>query len=222
MRLLAIDTAWEACSVAVIDGPRLVVRSDDIGRGHAEILMGQIESAMAEAGLAFADLDRMAVAVGPGSFTGLRIGIAAARGIALVTGKPAIGIGVLAAHAEEARTIAGPAPVLAVLAAGRGELYGQSFAPDGTPLDQPRAASPEVFAAGLDRGVVLVGSGADLLIAALPMDEQPRVAHRRSSPDIAALARLAALAPASASPPRPLYIRAPDAKPQGAARIARR
>ncbi len=222
MRLLAIDTAWEACSVAVADGVQLVVRSATVGRGHAEILMGQIESAMAEAGLAFADLDRIAVTAGPGSFTGLRIGIAAARGIALVTGKPAIGIGVLAAHAEEARHLAGRVSVLAVLAAGRGELYGQRFAADGAPLGEPSAASPEVFAAGLDRGVLVAGSGADLVIAALPMDEQPRVAHRRSSPDIAALARLGAVAPADASPPRPLYIRAPDAKPQDAARIARR
>ncbi|HVZ15140.1 MAG TPA: tRNA (adenosine(37)-N6)-threonylcarbamoyltransferase complex dimerization subunit type 1 TsaB [Bauldia sp.] len=221
MRLLAIDTAWEASSVAVMDGERMVVRSENIGRGHAEILMRQIEAAMAAAALAVADLDRIAVTVGPGSFTGLRIGIAAARGIALVTGKPAIGVGVLAAHAAEVRQTA-PVAVLAVLAAGRGELYGQRFAADGTPLDEPHAAPPEVFAANLDRGEVLAGSGADLVIAALPMDEKPRVAHRRSSPDVSALARLAALAPASASPPRPLYIRPPDARPQDAARIARR
>jgi tRNA threonylcarbamoyl adenosine modification protein YeaZ len=219
MRLLAIDTAWEASSVAVMDGDRVVVRSDDIGRGHAEILMRQIESAMGEASFGFADLDRIAVASGPGSFTGLRIGIAAARGIALVTGKPAIGVGVLAVHAAHA---GGSVPVLAVLAAGRGEIYGQYFAADGAPLGEPRAASPEVFAAGLERGAVLAGSGADLVIAALPMDERPRVAHRRSAPDVAVLARLAAAAPANAAPPRPLYIRLPDARPQGAARIARR
>jgi tRNA threonylcarbamoyl adenosine modification protein YeaZ len=219
MRLLAIDTAWEASSVAVIDGERQVVRSEIIGRGHAEILMQQIEAAMAEAGLGFADLDRIAVTTGPGSFTGLRIGIAAARGIALVTGKPAVGIGVLAVHAAEA---AGTVPVLAVLAAGRGEVYGQRFAADGAALDEPRAASPEVFAASLERGVVLAGSGVDLVIAALPMDERPRVAHRRSAPDVATLARRAARAPAGALPPRPLYIRPPDAKPQDAARIARR
>jgi tRNA threonylcarbamoyl adenosine modification protein YeaZ len=202
-----------------MDGERLVVRSENIGRGHAEILMQQIEAAMAEAGFGFADLDRIAVTTGPGSFTGLRIGIAAVRGIALVTGKPAVGIGVLAVHAAEA---VGNAPVLAVLAAGRGEVYGQRFGADGAPLDEPHAASPEVFAASLDRGVVLAGSGAALVIAALPMDERPRVAHRRSAPDVATLARLAATAPTSAQPPRPLYIRPPDAKLQDAARIARR
>jgi tRNA threonylcarbamoyl adenosine modification protein YeaZ len=222
MRLLAIDTAWEASSVAVMDGDRLVVRSENIGRGHAEILMRQIEAAMAEAGVAFAALDRIAVTIGPGSFTGLRIGIAAARGVALVTGKPAIGIGVLAVHAVTARHNAKPAPVLAVLAAGRGELYGQRFAAGGAPLDAPHAASPEVFAASLERDTVLAGSGADLVIAALPMDERPRVAHRRSAPDVAVLAGIAATAPAGAEPPRPLYIRPPDAKPQDAARIARR
>jgi tRNA threonylcarbamoyl adenosine modification protein YeaZ len=218
MRLLAIDTALEACSVAVANGGRLVVRSDTIGRGHAEILMGQVASAMAEAGLAFADLDRIAVVVGPGSFTGLRVGIAAARGFALATGKVAVGVGTLAVHAEAARG----RPVLATLAAGRGEVYGQFFAADGGAQGDAVAASPEVLAAGMTTQTVLVGSGADLVIAALPMDIRPEVVHRRSSPEIAALARLAAASPEAVSPPKPLYIRPPDAKPQTAARIAHR
>jgi len=222
MRLLAIDTTWEACSVGVIDGARIVTRSEVIGRGHAEKLMPQVESAMAEAGVAFANLDRIAVTVGPGSFTGLRVGIAAARGFALVSGKPAIGIGVLDVHAAEARETQGAVPVLAVLAAGRGEVYGQCFAADGAPLDEPTAGSPEVFAARLDPGMVIAGSGADLVIAALPMDVRPVVAHRRSSPDIATLCRFALTAPATDGQPRPLYVRAPDAKPQASARIARR
>jgi tRNA threonylcarbamoyl adenosine modification protein YeaZ len=218
MRLLAIDTALEACSVAVADGERIVTRSQNVGRGHAEILMGQVEDAMRQAGLAFADLDRIAVIIGPGSFTGLRVGIAAARGFALATGKPAVGISTLAAHAAEAKGT----PVLATLAAGRGEIYGQFFAADGSEYGPPRAASPTVFAAELEPGTVLVGSGADLVIAALPMDIKPIVAHRRASPDIAALCRLAASAQAPSAAPKPLYIRAPDAKPQTAARIAHR
>jgi len=222
MRLLAIDTALEACSVGVVAGAVTVTRSEVIGRGHAEILMGMVEAAMAEAGLAFADLDRIAVTVGPGSFTGLRIGIAAARGFALAVGKPAVGIGTLAVHAEEARALAGARPVLAVLAAGRGEIYGQRFAADGSEAGAAEAASAEALAKLLTRDTVLAGSGADLVLAALAASEPPPVIHRHSAPDIAALCRLALAAPEPGEAPRPLYLRRPDARPQGSARIARR
>jgi tRNA threonylcarbamoyl adenosine modification protein YeaZ len=218
MRLLAIDTALEACSVGVVDGERLVTRSENIGRGHAEILMGQVESALAEAGLAFADLDRIAVVVGPGSFTGLRVGIAAARGFALVTGKSALGIGTLSVHAAEAKG----RPALATLAAGRGEIYGQFFSADGSEAGPARVASPEVFAAELTSDTVLAGSGADLVIAALPMNVRPLVIHRNAAPEIATLCRVAVAAPEPTAAPKPLYIRPPDAKPQGAAKIAHR
>jgi len=222
MRLLAIDTALEACSVGVVSGDASFARSENVGRGHAERLMGMIEATMAEANLAFRDLDRIAVTVGPGSFTGVRVGIAAARGLALVTGVPAVGIVTLAVHAEEARALRGARPVLAVIAAGRGELYGALYAADGHEQAPPRAASAQVFAALVGRDTVIAGSGADLVIAALPMDVAPEVAHRRSSPDIATLCRLAIAAPAPDAPPKPLYLRPPDAKPQAAARIARR
>jgi tRNA threonylcarbamoyladenosine biosynthesis protein TsaB len=222
MRLLAIDTASEACAVGVVAGGAPVIRSEVVGRGHAEILMRLIESAMAEAGIAFDDLDRIAVTVGPGSFTGLRIGIAAARGFAFVTGKAAVGIGTLAVHAEEARTLRGAKAVLAVLAAGRGELYGATFAADGREIEPPRAASAQILAALLTDRMLIAGSGADLVVAALPMDvTAARVAHRNASADVASLCRLAIAAPAPTAAPRPLYLRPPDAKPQTAARIAR-
>ena len=222
MRLLAIDTALEACSVgvAVADG-QPVIRSEVIARGHAERLMGMIEAAMAEAGLAFADLDRVAVTVGPGSFTGLRVGIAAARGLALVTGSEVIGIGTLAVHAEDARFHIGPAPILAVLNAGRGEIYGQRFTADGAAEGPAEIGSPERFAALIGRNTLIAGSGADALAAVIGWDCEARTVHRRSSPDVAALLRLALVAPPASQPPIPLYLRPPDAKPQTAARIAR-
>ena len=222
MRLLAIDTALEACSVGVIGDGEPVFRSEVVGRGHAEILMGQIESAMAEADLAFTDLDRIAVIVGPGSFTGLRVGIAAARGLALVAGKPAVGIGTLAVHAEAARATHGPRKVLAVLDAGRGEIYGAVFAADGSEVEPASAGSPQHFAALIEGGMLVAGSGADLVVALLPIGAEARVAHRHSAPDIAAFCRLALAAPAPTAAPRPLYLRPPDAKPQTAAMIARR
>ena len=223
MRLLAIDTALDACSVGVVNGEVTVTRSEIVGRGHAEILMGMVQAAMAEAELAFADLDRVAVVVGPGSFTGLRVGIAAARGFALVTGKPAVGIGTLAVHAEEARATVGAKPVLAVNAAGRGDMYGAIFAADGSAVVPAMIGSAEIFAAHVTADMVLAGSGSDLVLAALPMDHAPRVIHRRAAPDIAALCRLALRAPITGAAPRPLYLRPPDAKPQSSAsRIAHR
>ncbi len=216
MNLIAIDTALEACSVGVVPGDGApVLLSETIGRGHAERLMPMIAVAMAEAGLAFADLDRIVVTVGPGSFTGLRVGIAAARGIALAIDRPAIGIGTLDVLAAAARLLAGPVPVLALLDARRGELYGQAFAADGRALSPPEAAAADHFVGLLRPGMVLAGSGAALLPAEAP------VAHRSGTPDIADLVALGADAPVGGSP-RPLYLRPPDAKPQAHAAVARR
>jgi tRNA threonylcarbamoyl adenosine modification protein YeaZ len=220
MRLIAIDTSAEACSVGVtVDGAD-VLRSEVIGRAHAERLMPMVAEAMAAAGLAFADLERIAVTVGPGSFTGVRIGVAAARGLTLATGAPAVAIGTLAVHAEDARAVAGAVPVVVAIAAGRGEIYAQRFAPDGRPASEPALGAAEIFARLTDHAAVLAGSGADALAAT--SGSEARIVHRRAAPDIAALVRLARVAPAQTEAPRPLYLRAPDAKPQTNARVARR
>ncbi len=102
MRVLAIDTALAACSAAVLDtqqGGIIARESLPMLRGHAEALMPLIRRVMDEAGTAFRDLDRVVVTTGPGSFTGLRVGIAAARGIALAIDKPAVGLSTLSAYA---------------------------------------------------------------------------------------------------------------------------
>jgi tRNA threonylcarbamoyladenosine biosynthesis protein TsaB len=222
MRLLAIDTALEACSVAVAnhDAPS-VVRSEIVGRGHAERLFGMLKEAMEEAGLAFADLDRIAVTSGPGSFTGLRVGIATARGLALAAECPAIGIGTLTVHAEHARELAGARSVLAVLDAGRGEVCGQAFAADGAPMTPPEIATAAMLAARLAPDMALAGSGAGLVMAELASPGGVDVIHRDSAPDIGTLLRLGLAAPPPDHPPRPLYLRAPDARPQLDKRIAR-
>jgi tRNA threonylcarbamoyl adenosine modification protein YeaZ len=223
MKLLAIDTALEACSVAVAGaGHEPLAQSEIVGRGHAERLFGMIAAVMDEAGIAFTDLDRIAVNTGPGSFTGVRVGVAAARGIALVVKCPVVGIGTLAVHAASARAQAGPVPVLAVLDARRGEIYGQRFAGDGAAVDAPRIARPEDFASELTPGEVVAGGGADSVLIALPEARRPRVVHRRSSPDIRVLAGLGARTRPAATAPRPLYLRPPDAKPQSDAGVARR
>ena len=222
MRLLAIDTALEACSVGVVSGAATVTRTEVVGRGHAEILFGMIEAAMAEADLAFADLDRIAVTVGPGSFTGLRVGIAAARGLALVVGCPTVAITTLAVHAEEVRHELGPTAVLAVLAAGRGALYAQRFAEDGAEDGPAEVNTAETIAGRIAANTLIAGSGADALAEILGDEAVARTVHRHSAPDIAALLRLAERAPPSAGALRPLYLRPPDAKPQVGAAVARR
>jgi tRNA threonylcarbamoyladenosine biosynthesis protein TsaB len=215
MRLLAIDTALEACAVGIAndDAPAVIV-TETVGRGHAERLFGMLQGAMDEAGLAFADLERIAVTVGPGSFTGLRVGIATARGLALAVECPVIGVGTLSVHAARARDLAGARQVLALLDARRDELYGQAFAAGGSPMSEPEVASAAAFAARLSPGMVLAGSGADLVLAAHAGPGRYDVAHRESAPDMATLLRLALAAPPPEDAPRPLYLRAPDARPQ--------
>lgn len=221
MRLLAIDTALENCSVGVVGpGPAPVLATETIGRGHAERLFGMIEAAMTEAGLGFPDLDRIAVTVGPGSFTGLRVGIAAARGLALATGCPVVGITTLAAIAERAREIGGAAPVLAALDARRGEVYAQLFDETGDPVAPPAANSPGRFAALVTPATVLAGSGAAPIAA--ETDGDVPIVHAERAPEIGALVRLGLAAPAPSGPPRPLYLRPPDARPQTAAAVPRR
>lgn len=210
MRILVLDTSLEACSVGILDGERTLERSEIVLRGHAERLFGTVESAMDEAGIDFPDLDCIAVTVGPGSFTGVRIGVAAARGFALVTGRPAVGLSTLAAHAESARRAGAAGPVLALLTGRGGEVSGQIFAADGVPLGEPTQDRPEPFAAIARRkGASLAGSGADAVAA---LDPSLKVIHRRSAPELASLLAIAR-DERYALPPKPIYLRPPDAVP---------
>src|SRR3974390_3845695 len=109
MHVLAIDTAVEACAAAVLDTERGAIiahESPEMVRGHAEALIPLIARVLDRAALRFATLDRIAVTVGPGSFTGLRVGVSAARGIALAARRPAVGITTLAAFAAPALILA--------------------------------------------------------------------------------------------------------------------
>ena len=143
MRVLAIDTALEACSVAVLDTERAEVRVHEslpMQRGHAEALMPLIARVMDRAQLDFAALDRIAVTTGPGSFTGLRVGIAAARGIALAAGKPAVGLSTLAAFAAPFIAADDTLPVVVAIDARHDHVYLQVFGPGGRTVVAPRVA----------------------------------------------------------------------------------
>lgn len=215
MKLLAFDTAFDACSVGVDTGNGSpVLRSEEAGRAHQERLFPMITAALAEAGTVIADLDRIVVTIGPGSFTGIRVGVAAARGFALVTKAPAIGVTTLAVHAEKAAEKAPGRQIVAVIPARGAGLYSQSFDRDLTPLDEPHIANAQALAAEVrDRDAMLAGPGADAVADALGGDAAQRIAHRDAAPDVAALVRLARRVPLSDIPPKPLYLRPPDVEP---------
>jgi tRNA threonylcarbamoyladenosine biosynthesis protein TsaB len=227
MRVLAIDTALEACSAAVLDTERAAVaarESRPMLRGHAEALIPLIARVLERAGLDIAEIDRIAVTTGPGSFTGLRVGIAAARGIALATGKPAVGLTTLAAYAAPFIAADDTQPVVVAIDARHGHVYLQVFGPGGRTIVAPRLAPlREALRASATGAPRLVGTAATMLAAAWPAGERPPTAiEQRAAPDIDWVARLGAAAAETASPPKPLYLRAPDAQPQDAAQLARR
>jgi tRNA threonylcarbamoyl adenosine modification protein YeaZ len=226
MRVLAIDTALEACSAAVLDTEQGKVASESapMVRGHAEALMPLIGRVMKQADMPFSALDRVAVTVGPGSFTGLRVGIAAARGIALAAGKPALGLTTLAAYAAPHIAEDAEVGVVAAIDARHDHVYLQVFAPGGHALAPPRIASiAEAVQAAANGPLRIVGTGAGMLAAAWPSNQPPpAVVDDRRAPDIIWVGRLAVAAEETTDGPKPLYLRAPDAQPQDAARLPRR
>ena len=180
-------------------------RSEPMHRGHQERLAPMLAEAMAEARAGFGDLDRIGVTVGPGSFTGLRVGLAFAKGLAIARGIPCVGVGVLQALAA---SVDGAGRVMAAIDAKREQLYLQSFE-SGQASGEPWAQLIlDIQFGDPSPDLTVVGSGASILAEAFP--------HARllplAAPDPAAVARLAAAADPAAAPPRPIYLRAPDAR----------
>lgn len=211
MLILAFDTALQATRVALWRDGVVLGRADEVsGRGQAERLMPMIESVMAAAGTAYTALDRIAVTCGPGSFTGVRIGIAAARGLALAIGRPAIGISTTAALAAaigDAERRDADA-ILAVIDSQRGDVFAQSFDRDGREQGPVVTCAREALAAMMgDRHVVVVGDAADAVLPALRSASRARTSAL-CDPEI--VARLAATRPVDPAGPAPIYVRAPD------------
>jgi len=227
MRVLAIDTALEACSVALLDTDRSGVRLNEsvpMQRGHAEALMPLVARVLDRAQLDFAALDRIAVTTGPGSFTGLRVGIAAARGIALAAGKPAVGLSTLAAFAAPFIAADDTLPVVVAIDARHDHVYLQVFGPGGRTVVAPRVTplreALRVATTGAPR---ITGTAANKLAALWPAGERaPTAVEQRSAPNIDWVARLGAAATDTTTPPKPFYLRAPDAYPQVSVHLARR
>jgi tRNA threonylcarbamoyladenosine biosynthesis protein TsaB len=215
MKLLAIDTAAGPCAACVYDtGSGEIAGREvrDIGKGHAEHLMGVIDAAMQRAASGFAELGAVAVSVGPGSFTGVRVGVSAARGFALALKVPAIGVTTLEAIAAETRAILGQRPVLSALDAGRGEIHAAVYDRFATLCYGPAVVTmKEAVGLAESHTAVLGGSAAPIIAAAKPGFE---VGPTGATADIGTYAILAAAKGDSGERPRPVYLRQADARPQ--------
>jgi tRNA threonylcarbamoyl adenosine modification protein YeaZ/ribosomal-protein-alanine acetyltransferase len=215
MRLLALDTAMAACSAAVLDDRHelpLAKAYVPMLRGHAEAIAPLVRAVMERADTAFSELDRIVMTRGPGTFTGVRIGLAMARGLGLALSIPVVGLDTLRAIA--ANEPAGDAALLVASEARHGEIYAALFAASGVTLSPPAAIAVAAGAALLPGGPALVlGSAAEAVIAASGRGDVMR-SRAGDLPDAANFGRLGFACPPPSAPPAPLYLRVPEAKPQ--------
>lgn len=208
MLVLALDTCLNACQAALVrDGEPMAVAIEPMARGHQERLGPMLQAMITESGAAFAEVDRIACTVGPGSFTGLRVGVAFAKGLALALSKPAVPVGSL----ESLGRSAPEGLALALVDARRSQAYWQAFR-DGVPLTRPQAwGLTEIVDWTVEHGApqTLIGAGAGLLAARFPRAQ----VHDLPAPDILAIAAIGA--ERNPAPLTPLYLRTPDAKLPG-------
>ncbi len=224
MRILGFDTATSACSTALWQDGRITARRfETMAKGQSEHLMGMIGDVMKDAGAEYPDLDLIAVTIGPGGFTGIRIGLATARGLSLAADLPCLGVSTLdaVAHGVEETERKGGA-VLVAIESKRADIFAQVFGPRLEPLGEARAVLPEDLAEMLGTepeksGRILVaGDAAPRAIEGLKAGGMKAVLSQApGSPDAAVVTALAAdrWTPDTAPErPRPLYLRPPDAK----------
>lgn len=225
MKLLALDTAANLCAACVFDAEPAVVRAArtlDVGKGHVEHLMPLVQQVLDQAGTGYGEIDRIVVSTGPGSFTGVRVGIAAARGLALALIIPVIGISTLEAIAAEVRQTHPGRSVFVALDARRDEVYSAEYDANGVCMSEPAVLSVPVAAArASSTKSVLAGSGARIVAEAVDGDFALARGSHAATADIEIFARLGAIADEPGTPPNPLYLRAPDAKPQVGYAVAR-
>jgi tRNA threonylcarbamoyl adenosine modification protein YeaZ len=219
MFILAIDTALDYCAAAVLDTDSQAVIAQEtqtMKRGHAEALMPLIARVMTASGIAYLDLDRIAVTTGPGSFTGLRVGLSAARGIGLAADKPVVGLTTLSAYVAPLVAEGQEQPIISAIDARHDHVYFQVVAGNGTTLMKPAVAPIEsTFAAARFGALRVVGNAAQLLADRWPRHLQaPSSFDPQPGPDITWIAWLGAAIDPSGSPAKPFYLRSPDAKPK--------
>ncbi len=218
VRILAMDTATNACSVALWrDGTILGHELVPMVRGHAEALMPMVTRVMAAAGAKFSDLDRLAVTVGPGAFTGVRIGLAAARGLALAAKLPLVGVTTLEALARATDPDARRGTrILATIDAKRADVYVQMFDAELTPVSPPQSVVPDdlpAFLGEIAQPLLLTGDGTERIRPVLADGGIEAIAAGCAPwPDAAVVAAIAAGRDGPVDMgPAPLYLRPPQA-----------
>lgn len=230
MIVLALDTSTRPGGCAVLrDGAVVREAASDPARPQAERLPGELARILDAAGVALAAVDVFAVTVGPGSFTGLRVGIATMQGLAFAGRRPLIGVSALDALAAVARADPGapppdgPVAIATWIDAWRGEVYEATYDADGGgahgPLGEPIVGRPEHLLAAAAPGTVFVGDGASTHAEAIraALGDRARLASTIDPPIAGAIARLAAILAAAGERPgpesiRPLYVRRSDAE----------
>ena len=226
MRILAIDTSCNAVSACVLDSEAeapLVTHCEPMARGHAEALAPVVEGLVLSTSGAFGAIDRIAVTVGPGSFTGIRVGLAFARAVGLALERPVVGVSTLVAFAGPLFLELRASLIASTVDARHGKVYFQLFEPQGRPLCAPRIESVRETMRSLGPSSTrLAGNGAAIVAAeaqriGLLLD----VAGAAAFPDIAAIARIGLMSEPGEHPPRPIYVKPPDAVPGRGERIAR-
>jgi tRNA threonylcarbamoyladenosine biosynthesis protein TsaB len=219
MRILAIDSSCNAISACVCEEgqPDPIARDTEaMARGHAEALAPLVERVMAMAPGGFASLDRIAVTIGPGSFTGIRIGIAFARAMGLALNVPVVGVSTLVAFAGPLLLEPRAGTIVSAIDARHGQVYFQLFEASGRPLIAARVETLRDAARAIGAGPARLAGNAAKLLA----DEFGRAASAFDAsgaadyPDILAVARIGLASDPQAAPPRPLYVKAPDAQPK--------
>lgn len=224
--VLAIDTALGACSVCLLapgDRDPRFAESQPMARGHAEALMPMVER-VARAGGGFSAVTRVAVTVGPGSYTGLRVGVSAARAIGLALGVPVVGVTTLSALCAPFVSTGQRSLIAAAIDARNDQVYVQAVAADGASVLAPSLLPVREAIRRIGAGPVrMVGPGAPrLAVEAWTLGMDVLVIEAPPAPDIAWVARLGGLADPADSPPKPYYLRAPGVTPQAQPALARR
>jgi tRNA threonylcarbamoyladenosine biosynthesis protein TsaB len=212
MRILAFDCAGAQCAAAIVaDGRVATAKSIMAERGHAQLLIPLLIELLGNAGLTFGDIDRFAATTGPGSFTGIRVALAAAHGLALGTGKPIIGITMFEALAAMAAETGIAAPrLLVAIDSRRAELFVQLFDPAGAALGEPAMLPPDAIPDWAGPGALALTGDAAQLVA--PHLSEIVDTAWTAQVDPVVVARLAAERAAGPTP-APFYLRAPDAVP---------
>lgn len=216
MIVLAFDTCFASCSAALWSPGRSlhVERFEAMAKGQSERIVPMIAEVLAEAGLTLSEIDCLGVTIGPGSFTGVRTGLAVARAFALANGTEIRGTTSLHVMAAGAVAHANGCAIASAVATGDRLVYFQQFASDGSPSGEARLTSPVEAAASLGTTPhVVLGTGRDLVVAAAGSATDIRPAPLPAEIRASMLARLTPSLP-RLDPPRPLYLREADAKPQ--------